>query len=86
MPNAFLRILGTVYGVVEHVADKLAVAGKYVTCRAESSEKSESGKSVSENDVLGVSTVTCQLDPSCDSVDAGGLWCAPLLCEVAVAL
>ena len=78
MPNAFLRILGMVYGVVEHVADKLAVAGGYVTCCAESSEKSESGKSFSANDFLGMSAVTCRLDPSCDTVAAGGLQHAPL--------
>ena len=83
MPNAFLRILGTVYGVVEHVADKLAVAGAVVTCRAESSEKS--AKSISENGVLGVSAVTCRLDPSCGTVAAGDLQRAPLPCEVAVA-
>ena len=61
MPNAFLCILGMVYGVVEHVADKLAVAGNYAICCAEWSEKSV--KSVSENGVVGVSAVTCRLDP-----------------------
>ena len=83
MPDAFLRILGTVYGVVEHVADKLAVAGEYMTCRAESLEKSES---VLEKDVLGASAVTCRFDPSCDTFVAGGLRHAPLPCEVVVAL
>ena len=72
MPNAFLRISGTVYGVVEHVADKLAVAEGYMTCRAESLERLESGKPVSKNGFLGVSAVTCRFDPLCITVDAGG--------------
>ena len=86
MPNAFLRILDTVYGVVGHVADKLTVAGGYVTCRAESLERSESEKSVLENDFLGVRAVTCRLVMSCNTVAAGGLQHAPLPYEVAVAL
>ena len=86
MPNAFLSILGMVYGVVEHVADKLAVAGGYTTCHTELSEKSESVKSVSENGVLGVSAVTCWLNPLCGTVAAGGARHATLPCKVAVAL
>ena len=56
-----------------------------MTCRAESSEKSESGKLVSENDFLGVSAVTCRLELLCCTVAAGGLRHAPLPCEIAVA-
>ena len=57
-----------------------------MTCRAELSEKSELGKSVSENSFFRVRAVTCRLYSSCDTFDAGELRRAPLPCKAAVAL
>ena len=79
MPNAFVRISGTVFEAVEHAGAVRCEAVCAMSRRGESM-----GKSM--NDVSVTNGVLSRLGPLCETVDVGALLHEPLPCPAVVTL